>query len=45
MDMVSRNYVYVHVCCCDWVGQLGKIGSLRRKGWGEGYDYFEVLRW
>jgi hypothetical protein len=42
---MSRNYVYVHVCCCDWAGQIGESVSLGREGWGEGHGYSEVPRW
>jgi hypothetical protein len=32
MVMLSRDYVYVHVCCwCDSAGQIGKSGSLERE--------------
>jgi hypothetical protein len=34
--MMSRGYVYVHVYCCDRVGQIRESGSLRREEWGEG---------
>jgi hypothetical protein len=44
MAMMSRGYVYVHVCCCDRAEQIGESGSVRREGWGEGCSYFEVLR-
>jgi hypothetical protein len=30
---------------CDWAGQIGESGSLRREGWGEVRGYFEVPRW
>jgi hypothetical protein len=43
--MMSRCYVYVHVCCCDWAGQIGESGSLRMEEWGEGRGYSEVLNW
>jgi hypothetical protein len=43
--MMSRGYVYVHVCCCDRAGQLEESGSLRREGWGEGRGYSEVPKW
>jgi hypothetical protein len=29
---------------CDWVGQLGERGSLRREGWGERRGHSEVPR-
>jgi hypothetical protein len=40
--MMSRGYVYVHVCCCDREGQIGESGSHRREGWGEGHGYSDV---
>jgi hypothetical protein len=43
--MMSRGYVYVHVCCCDWAGQIRESGSLGREEWGEGRGYSEVPRW
>jgi hypothetical protein len=43
--MISRGYVYVHVCCRDLLGQRQESGSVGREGWGEGHGYFEVLRW
>jgi hypothetical protein len=43
--MMSRGFVYVHVCGCDRAGQLGESGSLERKGWGEGRGYSEDPRW
>jgi hypothetical protein len=42
---MSRGYVYVHVCCCDRVGQIGESGSLRREGWAMGRVYSDVPRW
>jgi hypothetical protein len=45
VGMLSRGYVYVHVCCCDRVGQLGKSGALRREGLRKGRGYSEVPRW
>jgi hypothetical protein len=45
MDMMSKGYVYVHICCSDRVGQLGKSGSLGMEWWGEGCAYSEVPRW
>jgi hypothetical protein len=45
IDMISRGYVYVHVCCCDWAGQIGESGTLGREGRGEGHSYSEVLMW
>jgi hypothetical protein len=45
MAMMSIGYIYVHVCCCDRVGQIEESGSLGREGWGEGHDYSEVPRW
>jgi hypothetical protein len=42
---MSRGYVYVHVCCCDQVGQIGESESLKRERWGEGRGYSEVPRW
>jgi hypothetical protein len=30
---------------CDWVGQIGKSGSLGREVWGEGCGYSEIPRW
>jgi hypothetical protein len=45
MVMMSRSYVYVHVCWCDRAGQLGESGSLERDEWGEGRGYFEVPMW
>jgi hypothetical protein len=45
MVMMSRCYVYVHVCCCDRVGQLGESESLGREGWGDGHGYFNVPGW
>jgi hypothetical protein len=44
MDTMSRDFVYVHACCCDRAGQIGESGSLRREGWGEGRGYSEVPR-
>jgi hypothetical protein len=32
-------------CGCDREGQLGKSGSLRREGRGEGRGYSKVPRW
>jgi hypothetical protein len=32
-------------CGCDQPGQIGKSGSLRREGCGEGCGYSEVPRW
>jgi hypothetical protein len=43
--MMSRGYIYAHVCCCDWVGQIGESGSLGREGWGEGRGYSNFSRW
>jgi hypothetical protein len=43
--MLSSGFIYIHVCCCDRAGQIGKNGSLGREGWGEGRDYSEVPRW
>jgi hypothetical protein len=37
--------LYLFYVCCDWVGQLGESGLLRREGWGEGRGYSEVPRW
>jgi hypothetical protein len=45
MDMMSIGYIYVHVCCCERVGQIGEGGSLEKEGWGEGCGYSEVPRW
>jgi hypothetical protein len=42
MVLMSRGYVYVLVCCCDRVGQIGECGALGREGWGEGHGYSEV---
>jgi hypothetical protein len=44
MIMMSRGYVYIHVCCCDQVEQIGESESLGREGWGEGHGYSEVSR-
>jgi hypothetical protein len=43
--MMSRDYVYVHVCCCDRVGQIGESRTLGRGGRGDGRGYSKVLRW
>jgi hypothetical protein len=32
-------------CGCDWAGQTGESGSLRRDGWGEDCGNYEVPRW
>jgi hypothetical protein len=45
IDMMSRGYVHVHVCCCDRVGQIGERGSLKREWWGAGCGNFEAPRW
>jgi hypothetical protein len=42
--MMSRGYVYVHVCCFDRAGQSGESGSLRREGWGDGRGYSDAPR-
>jgi hypothetical protein len=39
MVAMSRGYVYVLVCWCDRVGQIGESGSLGREGWGEGRGF------
>jgi hypothetical protein len=45
MVMMSRDYIYVQVCWRDWVGQIGKSGSLRKEGRREVHDYSEIPRW
>jgi hypothetical protein len=45
LDMMSRGYVYFHVCCCDRAGQLGESRSLRREVRRDGRGYSEVPRW
>jgi hypothetical protein len=36
--------MFVLDCECDWVGQLGESGSLKREGQEEGRGYSEVPR-
>jgi hypothetical protein len=43
--MISRGYVCVHVCCCDWAGQIEESGALGREGLGEGRGYSEIPMW
>jgi hypothetical protein len=31
--MMSRDYIYVNVYCCDRTGQIGESGALGREGW------------
>jgi hypothetical protein len=45
MVLMSRGYVYVHVCYYDRAGQIRESGSLEREGWGVGRGYSEVPRW
>jgi hypothetical protein len=32
-------------CWCDWVGQIGKNGALRREGWVVGRGSSKVPGW
>jgi hypothetical protein len=45
MVTMSRGYIYVHICCCDWVGQLVESGSLGREEWGERHGHSEDPSW
>jgi hypothetical protein len=46
MAMMSRGYVYAHVCWCDRAGQIGESGSLRREGFmGPGKPSSPVTTW
>jgi hypothetical protein len=45
VNMMSRGYAYVHVCCCNQMGQIGGNGTLGREGQEEGRGDSEVPRW